>query len=94
MRTGIDFLRSRCLRGARWMTALTQYLSDLPDREDGEQAGDARTDFEPGQLAFVQLGNVIDRHVRLSGQGFDGALVRGAVARMRGRGKPVHVSLS
>jgi hypothetical protein len=32
--------------------------------------------------------------VRFSGQGFNGALVRGAFVRMRGRGKPVHVSLS
>ena len=76
------------------MTALTQYLSDLPDREDGEKAGDARPDFERCQLAFVQLDNLIDRHVRLSGQIFDGALVRRAFARMRGRGKPVHGSLS
>ena len=94
MRTGIDFLRHKCLRGACWMTVLTQYLSDLPGREDGKKAGDTRPDFEHGQLAFVQLGNVIDRHVRLSGQGFDGSLVRGTVARMRGRGKPVHMSLS
>jgi hypothetical protein len=94
MRTDIDFLRSRCLKGARWMTALTQYLSDLPGREDSEKAGDARTDCEHCQLVCVQLGNVLDRHVRLSGQGFDGALVRGAVARLRGREKPVHGSLS
>src|SRR5205814_7715784 len=52
-RMGIDFLRGRGLKGARWMTALTQYLSDLPGREDGEKAGDARTDCEPCQLAFV-----------------------------------------
>jgi len=76
------------------MTALTQYLSDLTGREDGEKAGDTRTDFEHCQLAFVQPGNLIDRHVRLSGQGFDGSLVRGAFARMHGRGKPVHGSLS
>ncbi len=84
MRTGIDFRRSRCLKGARWMTALTQYLSDLPSREDSEKAGDARTDFEHCQLVCVQLGNVIEGHVRLSGQGFDGALVRRAFTRMRG----------
>ena len=94
MRTGIDFPRSRCRRGARWMTALTQYRSDLPGREDGEKAGDARTGFELCQLVFVQPGNLIDRHVRFSGQGFDSALVRGAFARLRGRGKTVHVSLS
>jgi hypothetical protein len=76
------------------MTALTQYLSDLPGREDGEKAGDARTDCERCQLAFVQTGNLIDRHVRLLGQGCDGSLARGASARMHGRGKPVHVSLS
>jgi hypothetical protein len=66
------------------MTALTQYLSDLPGHEDGEKVGDARSSCEHCQLAFVQLGNVIDRHVRLSGQGFDGARVRRAFARMRG----------
>jgi hypothetical protein len=76
------------------MTALTQYLSDLPGREDGEKAGDARTDGAHCQLAFVQTGHLIDRHVRLLGQGFDGSLVRGASAGMRGRGKPVHMSLS
>lgn len=76
------------------MTALTQYLSDLPGREDGEKTGDARTDFKHCQLVFVQLGNLIARHVRFSGQGFDGSLVRGAFARMRGRGKPVYGSLS
>lgn len=94
MRTGIDAPRSRCLRGACWMTTLTQNLSDLPDREDSEKAGDAGTDCEHCQLVCVQLGNVLDRHVRFSGQGFDGALVRGAVARLRGRGKPVHMALS
>ena len=76
------------------MTALTHYLSDLPDREDGEKAGDARLGFERCQLAFVQLDNLIDRHVRLLGQVFDGSLVRGAFAGMRGREKPVHGSLS
>ena len=94
MRTGIDLPRSRGLKGACWMTTLTQYLSDLPGREDSEKAGDARTDFEHCQLVCVQLGNLIERHVRLSGQGFDGALVRRAFTRMRGRGKPVHGSLS
>jgi hypothetical protein len=76
------------------MTALTQDISDLPDRKDSEKAGDTRTDGEPCQLVCVQPGNVLDRHVRFSGQGFDGALVRGTVARLRGRGKPVHRSLS
>jgi hypothetical protein len=76
------------------MTALTQYLSDLPGREDGEKVGDARSSCEHCQLAFVQLGNVIERHMRLLGQGRDGSLVPGAFARRRGRGKPVHASLS
>jgi hypothetical protein len=53
-----------------------------------------RSDCEHCQLVFVQLGNVIYRHVRLVGQGFNGSLVRGAFARMRGRRKPVHLSLS
>ena len=76
------------------MTALTQYLLDLPHREDGEKAGDACSGCEHGQLVFVQLDNVLDRHVRLAGQGFDGALVCGAFARLCGRGKPAHMSLS
>jgi len=46
------------------MTALTQYLSDLPGREDGEKVGDARSSCEHCQLAFVQLSNVIERHIR------------------------------
>jgi len=66
------------------MAALTQYLSDLPGREDGEKVGDAGTDCERCQLAFVQLGNLLDRHVRLLGQGFYGSLVRGTFARRRG----------
>jgi hypothetical protein len=65
------------------MTALTQYLSDLPGREDGEKVGDARSSCEHCQLAFVQLGNVIERHMRLWGQGRDGSLVPGAFARRR-----------
>ena len=76
------------------MTPLTQELADRSSRKDGEKAGDARPDFERCQLAFVQLGNLIDRHVRLAGQVFDGSLVRGAFARMRGRERPVHGSLS
>ena len=76
------------------MRVLTQYLSDLPGRKDGEKAGNARTDCECGQLAFVQTGDLINRHVRLLGQGFDGSLMCGASTRMRGRGKPVHRSLS
>ena len=73
------------------MTALTQYVSDLAEREDAEKAGDACADCKHCQLVFVQLGNLIDWHVRFSGQGFDGSLVRGAFARMRGRGKSGHV---
>jgi hypothetical protein len=66
------------------MTALTQYVADFPDREDAEKAGDACADCEHCQLAFVQLDNLIDRHVRFSGQGFDGSLVRGAFVSMHG----------
>ena len=76
------------------MMALTQYLPNLPSREDGEKTGDTRTDGERCQLAFVELGNLINWHVRLLGQSFDGSLVRGAFARRRRRGKSVHVSLS
>ena len=76
------------------MTALTQYISDLPGREDGEKVGDARSSCEHCQLAFVELGNVIDRHGQLLGQGFDGSLVPGTFARRRGREKPLHTSLS
>jgi hypothetical protein len=92
MRTGLDFPRSRCRRGARWMRALTQDLADIPDRENSEKTGDVRTSCERGPLAFVQLGHVIDRHVRFSGQSFASSLVRGALARRRGRGKFVHGS--
>ena len=63
------------------MTGVAARSPDLPGRENGEKAGDARPDCEHYQLVCVQLGNVIDRHVRLSGQGFDGALVRGAFRR-------------
>jgi hypothetical protein len=49
------------------MTALTQYVSDLAEREDAEKAGDACAGGKHCQLAFVQLGNVIDWHVRFSG---------------------------
>src|SRR5437667_12292318 len=85
--------------GAREETAVGMgviglFPPEISSHEDGEKASDARPDCEHCQLAFVQLGNVIDRHVRCLGQGFDGSLVRGAFARMRGRGKPAHVSLA
>jgi hypothetical protein len=53
------------------MTTLTQDRTDLPDREDGEKVRDARPDCERCQLAGVELGNVIKRHVRFAGQGLD-----------------------
>jgi len=46
------------------MTTLTQDLADLASRKDGEKAGDARTGCEHGQLVCVELGNLLDRHVR------------------------------
>jgi len=76
------------------MTALTQYLSDLPGREDSEKVSDARTNCERCQLAFVELGNLINWPVRLLGQDFDSSLVRGTFAPGRGRGKPMHMLLS
>jgi hypothetical protein len=54
------------------MTPLTQDLADLAGRKDGEKAGDARTGCEHSQFACVELGNLLDRHVRLAGQGLDG----------------------
>ena len=76
------------------MGVIGLFPPEVSSHEDGEQASDARPDCEHCQLVFVHLGNVIDRHVRCLGQGFDGSLVCGAFARRRGRGKPVHVSLS
>jgi hypothetical protein len=73
-RRGIDFRRS-----AHGMTTLTQDLADRSGHEDGEKAGDARTGCEHSQFACVELGNLLDRYVRLAGQGLDGALVRSAV---------------
>jgi hypothetical protein len=72
------------------MTVLTQDLADLAGREDGEKAGDARTGCEHGQFVCVEFGNLLDRHVRLAGQGFDGSLVYGTVVGMRHRGKHSH----
>ena len=74
------------------MTTLTAYrdLADLASRKDGEKASDARTGCEHGQLVCVELGNLLDRHVRLAGQGLDGAIVRSAVVGMRRRGKHSH----
>ena len=72
------------------MTTLTQDLADLASRKDGEKTGDARTGCEHGQFVCIELGNLLDRHVRLAGQGLDGALVRGAVVGMRRRGKQSH----
>jgi hypothetical protein len=77
-RRGIGFRRN-----AHGMTTLTQDLTDLAGRKDGEKAGDARTGCEHGQFVCVELGNLLDRYVRLAGQGLDGALVRGAVVGMR-----------
>ena len=75
----------------RWLTVLTQYVSDLAEREDAEKAGDARTDCEHCQLAFVQLSNFIDGHMRFLGQSFDSSLVWGAFVKRRGRGNSVHI---
>src|SRR4029434_6479180 len=82
---GIDSRRS-----AHGMTTLTQDLADLASRKDGEKAGDARTGCEHGQFVCIELGNLLDRHVRLAGQGLDGALVRSAVVGMHRRGKQSH----
>jgi hypothetical protein len=85
--------------GAREETAvgvgvIGLFPPEVSSHEDGEKAREARPDCEHCQLAFGQLGNVIDRHVRCLGQGFEASLVRGAFARLRGRGKLVHVSLA
>ena len=48
------------------MTTLTQDLADLASRKDGEKAGDARTGCEHGQFVCIELGNLLDRHVRLA----------------------------
>jgi hypothetical protein len=53
------------------MTTLTQDLADLASRKDGEKAGDARTGGEHGQFVCIELGNLLDRHVRLAGQGLE-----------------------
>jgi hypothetical protein len=72
------------------MTTVTQDLADLAGRKNGEKASNARTGCEHNQFACVELGNLLDRHVRLAGQGLDGALVRSAVVGMRRRGKHSH----
>jgi hypothetical protein len=72
------------------MMTLTQDLADLAGRKDGEKVGDARTGCEHSPFACAELGNLLDRHVRLAGQGLDGALVRSAVVGMRRRGKQSH----
>jgi hypothetical protein len=53
-----------------------------------------RTNCEACQRAFVELANMIDRHVRLLGQGVDGSLVPGALVGRCRRAKPVYMSLS
>jgi hypothetical protein len=63
------------------MMTLTQYLSDLPGRKDGEKVGDARTHCERCQLTFVELANLRNGHVQLLSQGFDRSPVRITVAR-------------
>jgi hypothetical protein len=57
------------------MGVIGLFPPEVSSNEDGEKASDARPDCEHCQLAFVQLGNVIDRHVRCLGQGFDASLV-------------------
>ena len=72
------------------MTTLTQDRADCAGREDAEKAGNPRPGCKHGQFAGVELGHLLDRHVRLSGQGLDGALVRSAVVGMCRRGKHNH----
>ena len=63
------------------MTTLTQDCADLPGREDGEKARDARPGCERCQLAGVELGHVIERHMRFAGQDLDVSRVHSIVVR-------------
>jgi hypothetical protein len=63
------------------MTTVTQERANLPGREDGEIVRDARPGGERGQLAVVELGHILERHVRFAGQGLEVARVRRAVVR-------------
>jgi hypothetical protein len=63
------------------MTTLTQERADLPGREDGQKARDARPGCERCQLAGIELGYVIERHLRFAGQGLDVSRVHMAVVR-------------
>ena len=58
------------------MTTVTQDLADLAGRKNGEKASNARTGCEHNQFACVELGDLLDRHVRLAGQGLkDGMMI-------------------
>jgi len=62
--------RERGLNGgatAMGMTTLTQEGADFPRREDGEKARDPRPGGERGQLAGVELGHVLARHLGFAG---------------------------
>ena len=63
------------------MTTLTQEGADLPGCEDGEKARDAHPGGEHSQLACVELGYIIEQHMRFAGQGLKVARVRRAGVR-------------
>jgi hypothetical protein len=63
------------------MTTLTQDGADLPGHEDGEKARDVRPGCECCQLTGVELGHVIERHMRFAGQGLDVSRVYSAIVR-------------
>ena len=64
------------------MMTVTQDRANLPGCEDREKVRDARPGGERGQLAVVEVGHILERHVRFAGQGLEVAHVRRAVVGM------------
>lgn len=54
-----------------------QYSADVADRENGKKVRNVRTNSKLSQFAFIELGYIDFRYIRLLGKELDGQLVMG-----------------
>ena len=69
----------------RRIAGSAEQLADIADGQDGNKAGDPRTDLELDAFRLVESGNDIDRHLRLLSETIDravGSAVACLVVRM------------
>ena len=54
-----------------------QYSADVSDRENGKKVRNVRTNSKLSQFAFIELGHIDFRYIRLLGKELDGQLLKG-----------------